>query len=111
MYIEISVYICICTYLFKHLDVYVHLCSYVYPDAPRACVSTNFLGFLIQCSFFFVFVLAMGVLELCLGSLGGRHGMLEGFWGSLGGPQKFLGVLGDSLKLLEGKIQIYLRRI
>ena len=58
------------------------------------CFSTNFLVFLILCSFFFVFVLAMGVPELFLGSLAGPQGMLEGFLGSLGGPRKFLGGSG-----------------
>ena len=55
------------------------------------CVSTNFLFLLIFCLFFFVFVLALGVPELLLGSLAGPQGMLEGFLGSLGGPRKFLG--------------------
>ena len=44
--------------------------------------------------FCFVFVLAMGVWELFLGSLAGPQGILEGFLGSLGGPRKFLGGSG-----------------
>ena len=44
--------------------------------------------------FCFVFVLAMGVWELFLGSLAGPQGIPEGFLGSLGGPRKFLGGSG-----------------
>ena len=58
------------------------------------CFSTNFLVFLILCSFCFVFVLAMEVPELFLGSLAGPQGVLEGFLGSLGGPLTFLGGSG-----------------
>ena len=58
------------------------------------CFSTNFLVFVILCSFVFVFVLAMGVPELFLGSLAGPQSILAAFLGSLGDPRKFLGGSG-----------------
>ena len=68
------------------------------------CFSTNFLVFLLLCSFFCVLVLALGVPELSWEALRVPRACLRVFevpWDVLGSSW---GVLGDSLKVHAGQI-------